>query len=101
MKMKRKIKAKHMDYKQLGELYDKFYDMDNCGLKSAQLEWAEEHKDEISNAITDYYDICIKFNKTITDGQEMFDYWAYEWFKNKWVFKMKNSNWKKFPIEML
>ena len=98
---KETIKSKDMDSKQLESVFDNFYNMENCGLRAEHYEWKEENRDIISHSITNYYETFICINPSITDGKEMFEHWAYEFFRSKWVLKMKNNNYKKFPMEML
>ena len=99
--VRKTMKSKDMDSKQLETVFDNFYNMENCGLRDAHYDWKEENRDIISNAITNYYETFIHMNSSITDGKEMFEHWAYEFFRSKWVFRMQNDNWKEFPMEML
>ena len=95
------MKSKDMDSKQLESVFDNFYNMENCGLNVELCEWKEANKDILSHTITNYYETFVHMNPNITDGKEMFEYWAYEFFRSKWVFRMQNNNWKEFPMEML
>jgi len=98
---KETMKSKNMDSKQLESVFDNFYNMKNCGLSGRYCDWKEENRDIISNAITNYYETFVHMNPSITDGKEMFEHWAYEFFRSRWVFRMQNNNYKEFLVEIL
>tara|TARA_R100000808_G_scaffold17497_1_gene38627 strand:+ start:721 stop:1017 length:297 start_codon:yes stop_codon:yes gene_type:complete len=94
-------KAKDMNHEELENVFDNFYGMKNCGLKLEFEDWKEENRDIISDSLVNYYETYTCINPHIRDGKEMFEYWAYEFFRSKWVLTMQNDNLKEFPVEML
>ena len=90
--MKRKVKAKDMSFEKLQEAFNKTYSAKNLGLRLKFNEYCEDYKDRIEDSIVNDYKMLIKLNPEITDGQEMFEHWSYEWFKLSWIKYMSSSN---------
>ena len=90
--MKRKVKAKDMSFEKLQEVFDNKYNAKDSGLKLGFNKYCKDYKDRIEDSIVNDYKMLIKLNPEITDGQEMFEHWSYEWFKLSWIKYMSSSN---------
>jgi len=90
--MKRKVEAKDMSFEELEEVFYKKYKAKDSKLRRGYNKYCKDYKDNIEGSIVDDYQMCIKLKPEITDGQEMFEYWSYEWFKLSWINYVSSSD---------
>ena len=92
------VNTEGMNPKKLLGLFDMIFNAEESTLSDAFDGFIEDKKDVVQNSIVEQYDNLVEAVPEITDGEEMFEWWSYAWFRDSWVQDAQECN-KKFTFQ--
>ena len=92
------VNTEGMNPKKLLGLFDMIFNAEGSILSDTFDSFIEDNKDVVRNSIVEQYDNLVKAVPEITDGEEMFEWWSYAWFRDSWVQDAQECN-KKFTFQ--
>ena len=92
------VNTQGMRTERLMGLFDMIFGAEESRTSDDFNEYIKENKDMLSNSIVEKYDALVECYPDITDGNTMFEWWSYIWYRDSWVQDAQENN-KKFTFQ--
>lgn len=92
------VNTQGMRTERLMGLFDMIFGAEESRTSDDFNEYIKENKDMLSNSIVEQYDALVECYPDITDGNTMFEWWSYIWYRDSWVQDAQENN-KKFTFQ--